>query len=208
VFHFSNTHYFSLFTIYTIHSNGYFRDAWLFSSEASEFAYKRLRLNDNFDVDYWDMYKVHREAIVMERLTHSPRIVDIYGHCSTTILSEPMPSDVSHDIIPGDGRTSQAELDKLDDVYPRNNFTATQKLEMALEMAEALADMHGHEGGVILHGDTHPEQWLWSRDGRLVLNDFNNAEILDWDEENQRFCGSYRKYGGFVSINQQRIVDE
>jgi serine/threonine protein kinase len=151
------------------------------------------------------MYTIHREAIVMERLTHSPRIVDIYGHCSTTIISEPMPSDVSHDIVPGEGHAKQADLDDLDDVYPRNNFTATQKLEMSLAMAEALADIHGFEDGVILHGDIKPEQWLWSKDGRLVLNDFNNAEILDWDEENQRYCGAFINVLGFVSIDIREL---
>jgi serine/threonine protein kinase len=153
-------------------------------------------------VDYRDMYKTHRDAIVMERLTHSPRIVDIYGHCSMTIISEPMPSDVSSDIIPGDGGAKQADLDKLDNVYPQNNLTATQKLEMSLEMAEGLADIHGFEGGVIFHGDIRLDQWLWSRDGRLVLNDFNCAEILDWDEENQRYCGAWRYYAGAVSIDK------
>jgi serine/threonine protein kinase len=186
-----------------LYSGGYSRDAWLFSSDVSEFAYKRLRLNDDFGVDYRDMYKTHRDAIVMERLTNSPRIVDIYGHCSTTIISEPMPSsDVSDDIIPGDGSAKQADLDKLDDVYPQNNLTATQKLEMSLEMAEGLADIHGFEGGVIMHGDIHLEQFLWSKNGRLLLNDFNNAEILDWDEENQRYCGSWRQYGGSVRIDK------
>ena len=166
--------------------------------------YKRLRLKDEFGVDYWDMHKIHREAIVMERLTHSPRIVDIYGHCSTTVLSEPMKSEVWRQIIPNEGRIQQPELDKIqekaNDVVPLNNYTATQKLSMALEMAEALADMHGFEGGVIVHGDTHPEQWLIGKDGRLVLNDFNNGEILDFNRHDNEYCGSYRSYGGFVSL--------
>ena len=115
--------------------HGYFRDAWLFESHVSEFAYKRLRLNSEFNVDFWDMHKIHKEAIVMERLTPSPRIVDIYGHCSTTILSEPMASEVWRSIVPGTGHAKQSDLDELDDVYPRNNFTVTEKLDMALEMA-------------------------------------------------------------------------
>jgi serine/threonine protein kinase len=189
-----------------LYSRGHFRDAWLFSSDVSEFAYKRMRFERVFSergVDYRDMYKTHRDAIVMERLTHSPHIVDIYGHCSMTIISEPMPSDVWDDIIPGgDGNAKQADLDKLDNVYPQNNLTATQKLEMSLEMAEGLADIHGFEGGVIMHGDIHLEQFLWSKNGRLLLNDFNNAEILDWDEENQRYCGILRQIGESVSIDK------
>jgi serine/threonine protein kinase len=190
-------------------SHGHFRDAWLFDStthlDVDSFVYKRLRLNDDFDVDYFDMHKIHREAIVMERLTHSPRIIDIYGHCSTTILSEAMGanSEVWRDMIPGTGRATHKEYkaeNKLE-VKPRNNFTATEKLDISLQMAEALADMHGFEGGVILHGDTHPEQWLRGKDGRWVLNDFNNGEILDWNRDKSKYCGAYRKYGGFVSAH-------
>jgi serine/threonine protein kinase len=190
-------------------SHGHFRDAWSFDSithlDVDSFVYKRLRLNDDFGVDYFDMYKIHREAIVMERLTHSPRIIDIYGHCSTTILSEAMGanSEVWRDMIPGTGRATQEEYEaenKLE-VKPRNNFTAAEKLDISLQMAEALADMHGFEGGVMLHGDTHPEQWLRGKDGRWVLNDFNNGEILDWNRDKSKYCGAYRKYGGFVSVH-------
>jgi hypothetical protein len=110
-----------------------------------------------------------------------------------------MGSEVWKDIIPGTGRVTQEELDALDNVYPRNNYTVEQKLDMSIEMAEALADMHGYEGGVALHGDTHPEQWLLSKDGRLILNDFNNAEILDYHEPSESYCKTYRDYGGFVS---------
>jgi hypothetical protein len=31
---------------------------------------------------------------------------------------------------------------------------------MAIEMLVALADLHGASGGVILHGDVRPVQWL------------------------------------------------
>lgn len=166
-----------------------------------EFVYKRMKMD--FGMDYWDMYKIQKEAIIMERLSASPRIISIYGYCSTTILAEAMESEVWRDIIPGTGRISQEELDELDDVYSQNDFSSQEKLDMSIEMAEALADLHGFEGGVILHGDTHPEQWLRSKDGRLVLNDFNNAEILDYATALGTYCKQYRDYGGFVSqVNQ------
>lgn len=37
------------------------------------------------------MAKIQREAIIMERLTASPRVVGIYGHCALSILSESAP---------------------------------------------------------------------------------------------------------------------
>ena len=63
--------------------------------------------------------------------------------------------------------------------------------------------MHGMPGGVIVHGDTHPEQWLRAKDGRLVLNDFNNGEILEWNHEKHKYCGSWRQYGGFYRAPEE-----
>lgn len=62
----------------------------------------------------------------------------------------------------------------------------------------ALADLHGFPG-TIVHGDVHPVQWLRSSDGALKLNDFNNAEILDWDRKAHANCNADRgMWGGMV----------
>ena len=106
------------------------------------------------------MYQIHKEAIVMERLSASPRIVDIYGFCGTTVLAEHMSRLITGDIVWGSedwegysGWMKQSELDKLQkhDVHPMNNLTNDQKLDMAIVMAESIADIHGFEGGVIVH---------------------------------------------------------
>lgn len=54
------------------------------------------------------------------------------------------------------------------------------KLQVALEIAESLAELHGFAGGVIVHGDVQLGQWLQqeSTNGRLVLGDFNLAKVL------------------------------
>ena len=69
----------------------------------------------------------------------------------------------------------QTELDKLqvDDVRPMNNLTNHQKLDIAIAMAESIAEIHGYEGGVIIHGDIHPYQWLSNKKGEIKLNDFS-----------------------------------
>ena len=96
---------------------------------------------------------IQTDAIVMERLTSSPRIIDIFGHCGTSTIVEPMQFEVISAVIPGEGRIEQKELDKFDDVHPMNNFTIEEKLQMAIDMAEAIADLHGYQGGVIVHDD-------------------------------------------------------
>ena len=73
---------------------------------------------------------------------------------------ETMASDIIDEIIEeGKGFASQAALDRLDDVYPQNNLTITEKLELSLSMAEALRDLHECEGGTIIHSDFHIEQF-------------------------------------------------
>jgi serine/threonine protein kinase len=70
-----------------------------------------------------------------------------------------------------------------------NNLTAEEKLDMALDMAESIADLHGFEGGVIVHGDIKVDhQWLRARNGKIKLNDFNLGHILDWNPIKQRYC--------------------
>ena len=55
-------------------------------------------------------------------------------------------------------------------------------------MAESLAVLHSYVGGLIVHDDVQLCQWLRTRDGRLVLGDFNRAQIMDWNEEKGEYC--------------------
>lgn len=144
-----------------------------------------------------DIHTIHKEAIIMERLIPSPRIMDIYGYCGTSVLVETMASDIHNRIITGDGLVSQAELDKLDDVYPKNNLTISEKLQMSLSMAESLVDLHEFsEGGMVVHSDVHIEQWLLAPDKTLKLNDFNNAHVMRWDNKRKKYCTRHSEYGG------------
>jgi hypothetical protein len=143
-----------------------------------------------------DQYKVHQEAIILERMSNSPRILDIYAHCGTTVLVETMKSDIHQLIVPGRGYTSQKRLDMMPDVHPQNNLTNSEKLQISLSMAQSLADLHTFEGGIIVHGDTHIEQWLLAEDGSIKLNDFNYAKALQYDKRNQRYCFERTKHKG------------
>jgi serine/threonine protein kinase len=155
--------------------------------------------------------KIQKEAIIMERLTASPRIVSAYGHCGLSILSEPMSEEVSPLIIPNTGYAKQSELDKLPDVQPANNLTAFEKLDMALDMAKSIADIHGHPG-LIVHGDIHPVQWLFSNRRQLKLNDFNNADILQWSRSENDYCKVDRgSWGGMYRSPEEfegELADE
>jgi hypothetical protein len=168
-------------------NHGYYRDTWLMEPyntdlTGREFIVKTLRLIEDHKVDYYSLRKVEKEAVVMERLTKSDVIVDIYGHCGTSIIAEAMPGEITLSIVPAEkdniddydrGHMEQSELDilqKIDnDVHPMNNLTLQQKVDLALLMAESLAELHGFKGGLIIHGDVHPDQWLKTADGRIKL---------------------------------------
>jgi serine/threonine protein kinase len=156
-----------------------------------------------FKNNYKDQKRVQKEAIVMERLSPSPRVLDIYGHCGTSVLLEAMAGDMGTRIVPGRGMIEQKVLDKMqkEDVHPMNKFNAEEKFKIALEMAESLADIHGFEGGQVIHLDIKNAQWLLAHDGSISvkLNDFNIAHISEWNEDEGKFCTTTRSYGGRVS---------
>ncbi len=192
-------------------SKGYYRAAWKMLDHSPNkgnetyFVFKQLKLPHDDDdwphlVHVESLFKIQREAIIMERLSASPRIVNIYGHCGTSILSELMAAEISNQIIPNSGHDDERALNALPEVPCNNNFTLQEKIDIALAMAESIADMHGFEGGVMVNGDIHPVQWLWSMQGTVKLNDFNNADLMDWNVETNEFCKLKRgKWGGMVS---------
>jgi hypothetical protein len=185
-------------------SHGNYRDAWRFQrsdstylSSDDEFVMKRYQLRKKHVLfGYEELHQVGQEAVFMEQMTLSPHILDIYAACGTSVLVEAMKSDIHHIIVPGKGIASQENLDKLGYVQPQNNLTISEKLQISLDMAKSLADLHEHDGGAIIHGDTHIEQWLLARDGTVKLNDFNNAYTLDYNEKRNGYCPSYGVYDG------------
>jgi serine/threonine protein kinase len=142
------------------------------------------------------------DAIVAERLTASPRIFDIYGLCGYTVLSEFFPHGDMEDILVGEwGYAESDDLDDSDDVNPQNNLTSIEKVTIALHMAEAIADLHSYPGGVIIHADIDPKQFLYNADKSLTkLNDFNRAEWMLWDDEKQDYC-RYSNGGGLGNVS-------
>lgn len=149
--------------------------------------------------DYeYEISKIQKEAILLERLSPSPRILDIYGHCGTSVLTEAMASDLYTKVIFKEGEILQDKLDHQfpDTVHSFNNLTISEKLQISLEMAKSIVDLHGYKDGPIIHADANIEQWLIAPDGSIKLNDFNNIRPPHWDDTMQQYCISYAGYGG------------
>jgi hypothetical protein len=166
-------------------SRGLYRDVWVNMKPAVDKSKAILKtMRYEYDFNYRDHYNVNREALVMERLTTANNVVDLYGHCGTSVLVEPIPFEVEEYAVPGTGYLKQREVRD----EPPNPFSPLEKLEMAVEMAESIAVLHGFKDGVIVHNDIQLRQWLRTREGRLKLGDFNRAKVLDWNLEKQQYC--------------------
>jgi hypothetical protein len=189
-------------------SHGFFRDVWKIKpyDGSDAFLMKTNRWDWEFDADFIGMIK--RDATVMIALSDSPRIVDILGACSASIMVVPALGQIELEFLwkpPfGDDEMeayiSPNMLNDTEAVRPLNNLTATQKIDYALAMSEAIADLHGYKGGVIIHDDMTPDQWLRAKNGAIILGDFNRALFLDWNVETNEYCKTDDGKGfGFVS---------
>ena len=89
------------------------------------------------------------DALVMERLTHSPRIVDIWGHCGSAVWVEALPYEFEETIIHGNGYLKPEKVEETDLTKSLNDLTPKERLEAAVSMAESIADLHGYSGGVM-----------------------------------------------------------
>lgn len=161
---------------------------------------KSLRIEHNYCLS--TLNEIQRDAIIMERL--SPRIFDMYGLCGTSITVKSTPFPVDAYVVPmteGQNGTGPVPVAK-------NILTPTEKLRMALEMAESLADLHGFRGGAIVHSDIQLGQWLRDSPGcKLVLGDFNLAKILSFDQHGGTYCKYTKGRGhGNVSVTTRRVL--
>mmetsp|Transcript_2119 Transcript_2119/g.3365 ORF Transcript_2119/g.3365 Transcript_2119/m.3365 type:complete len:571 (-) Transcript_2119:209-1921(-) len=184
------------YDIYHI-SSGYWRDVWDVRNidvpkGDDDQVLKTLRWKHKFN--FGTHNEIHIDALVMEQLSASPRIINMYGHCETSVSVEPMVKELEEFVVPH-GFIDQKDLNDKDDVDPQNKFTATEKLNIALAMAESLADLHGFKDGMIIHDDVQLCQWLWDKNGKLRLGDFNRAELSLWSEKDQKYCKHYNGMG-------------
>ncbi|KAI2488633.1 protein kinase [Fragilaria crotonensis] len=174
-----------------VFSQGFYRDAWLVENVERKEATVLKTLRFKHDYTPKSFSNVQRDAIVMERLSFSPK------DCAWR------------------GYMKQEDLDDSDDVRPQNDYTPLEKLEFGLAMAESLAVLHSYVGGLIVHDDVQLCQWLRTRDGRLVLGDFNRAQIMDWNEKKGEYClynngyafGNYRSPEEFAGRDLNEKID-
>mmetsp|Transcript_26654 Transcript_26654/g.63551 ORF Transcript_26654/g.63551 Transcript_26654/m.63551 type:complete len:497 (-) Transcript_26654:340-1830(-) len=185
------------------------------NSWESDVVVKLYKLSDHSHYQS-TLARVRYETLIMERVSSSPHILNVYGSCGTTMVVETMSQNVEDLAVPSEeGTMDQEELDELSTFWPhrqsQNNLTASEKLLLATSMARGLYDLHYYDGGQILHADVAIEQWLLSPAGQVKLNDFNYAEIMSWnvgavEEEGDGgdgdgdggYCPTEVRYSGYI----------
>ena len=146
------------------------------------------------DVNAKNLLRNQRETAIMERLHPSPRIVNAYGSCGTSILVEPMvQDDVLSQVIPTPPPPRKKwffttfSSPPPPPPPPRSPLTVPQRLDLALTMARAVADTHAIGS---FNTDLSLMQFLRNTDGLVKLNDFNSAFIPGWNN-NHTGAGGY-----------------
>jgi serine/threonine protein kinase len=192
-----------------ISSEGGYKQTYLVSDENdnnTDIIFKTYVWDTDTNFNYHDINTMRVDALVNERLSFSPRIVDIYGYCAMSMLSEAMMDGDMYQIAAPHGHYGREVPDQNtpnNELIVSNNLTGTEKLHYALEMTEAVVLLQSTEIGIVVHQDIKPAQFLLSSNGKVKLNDFNKAHIMSWDAEKNEYCSfHYGRPNGVVRIDE------
>jgi serine/threonine protein kinase len=182
-------------SITNVRRRGYYKEVYSSNLPNNEtIVFKHFFWGAKFHYDDFEFMRM--DAIVNEKLNGNPRIVKSYGFCGTSFIGESMKNgDLEKLAIPSGVGRIRRQLNDKEHLVVGNNLSGTKKLELSLEMAEAVLLLHSFPGGVIVHDDIQLSQFLISPTGQLKLNDFNRAEIMLWNEKDQEYC-KYRNDPG------------
>eukprot|EP00533_Pseudo-nitzschia_delicatissima_P003437 CAMPEP_0116101092 /NCGR_PEP_ID=MMETSP0327-20121206/12629_1 /TAXON_ID=44447 /ORGANISM="Pseudo-nitzschia delicatissima, Strain B596" /LENGTH=808 /DNA_ID=CAMNT_0003593037 /DNA_START=105 /DNA_END=2531 /DNA_ORIENTATION=+ len=165
-------------------TKGFWRYAWKLvighhdyrNAEKDTIVFKNLKYQHNFEDAHFEHDRV--DAVAMERLTSSPHVINIFGFCGHSVMTE----------YAGGKRVGQL-ADKAKKV-------PLKRLEIALDIANGLADVHGIDGDgntTFVHLDVNPANVV-SVNGTLKLNDFNIGIIRQWNTTSNEPCGFPAQY--------------
>ena len=140
-------------------ANGLWRDVFIVTHDFENAAVmKMMKKEHEVTLRNWDRHR--RDAVVMEQLAGSPYVVDIYGYCGNTVVTERISPALSELVI-----------------EPEFIAPLPQRVLWARDMARGLAALH--EKGII-HADIQAKQFLWqSEKGISKINDFNRCRFAE-----------------------------
>lgn len=156
--------------------------------------------------DQRNFQRHRRDALVMERLGTSHHVVQIYGYCANTVLTQAI-SHTLDDVIyareneevktwsPRGGLHTSPPLETWMGKDENGELLATRETEigrirLALGVFRGLKDLHEGLDLPIVHADLQAKQYLVdSTTGQVYLNDFNRCRFLT-KKENEFYDAS------------------
>jgi len=162
---------------------GGFRNAFYISEyNGTRRVLKSLVWRENRYFDIATMERNRKDAVIASQLTSSPLVADIYGYCAQSALV-----DYSDDwdlfyMFDSDDPSDHPDKDEL--------------FDLAVDIAQSIADAHlpdKNGRATVVHMDLKPDQWV-KLNGRYVLNDFNLAKFIAYNEEKGEYCGQASGY--------------
>ena len=116
--------------------------------------------------------------MAMEKLTPSPHIINIYGFCGRSVITE------------------YADGPRLGTLADKSKKYPLRRLEIARDIASALSDVHNideEDRVTFVHFDINPANVVVI--GKtLKLNDFNIGVVIKYNESSQEQCGFPSQY--------------
>jgi hypothetical protein len=168
--------------------------------EASSLVLEQLSLRRVDENDPRAYRQRQVQAIVSERFASSPRVVSTFGYCGLDLLFERTKGS-------GGGGGGGAGTSLLQRYRP---YSGTEALDVAIGIAESVADLHGFAGGVIVHGQLElslfrrvnlPAPAASAEPGWTVqLTDVTAADFLDWDPNQEAYCDAAPLSGSVETV--------
>ena len=138
-------------------------------------------MKSKHDVDARNIDRHRRDALVMERLSGSPNVADIYSYCGNSVLTEFASRTVDDVIYP-----------QRDGTYLSDEVATSQtpqgRAKLAMGVMNGLAALHEIDGGPIVHADIQAKQFLVSSTGEVKVNDFNRCRIMAFHKKTGMPC--------------------
>jgi len=134
------------------------------------------RINHRFEDAFYEHNQI--DAVVLERLTASPHVINVFGFCGHSVLTE------------------YADGKRLGELADKMKKVPLARLNIARDIASGLADVHGIDGdgnATFVHLDINPAN-IVSIGGTLKLNDFNIGVLRQWNTTSNEPCGIPSQY--------------
>lgn len=157
-------------------TKGFWRHTWMLKDRRDcsiehrqKTALKTIKYEHDLEEAYYENSRV--DALAMERLTSSPYVIDVYGFCAMSVLTDYA------------GESFQSRVRKAKPV---------EALTMSKQVAEGLAALHGIDGDAhasFVHNDLNIANILIGKLNVPLINDFNIGILTMKNKNTKEPCG-------------------